>query len=150
VLPLTPHSEAAECRLGPPSGGAILLKAFLMSSRTTCLSNFEEFSIVHPVALVIGLVVVGALLAGCGSKDTPKIETFQAPEIDPLVEARTMLKNYASGMPVTSEAESFPELVERVRKKDPAKADVLDKGLSEIKANPKNAASKAKELLQKL
>lgn len=104
----------------------------------------------HRMALVIGLVVVGVLLAGCGSKDTPKIETFQAPQVDPLVEARTILNNYASGMPVTSEAESFPELVERVRKKDPAKADVLEKGLSEIKAHPQKAASKAKELLQKL
>lgn len=104
----------------------------------------------HRMALVIGWMVAGWLLAGCGQKDTPKIETFQAPQVDPLVEVRTILTNYANGMPVTSEAESFPELVARVREKDPAKADLLEKGLSEIKAQPQKAASKAKELLQKL
>ena len=104
----------------------------------------------HRMALMIGLAAAGWLLAGCGSKDTPKVETFQAPAVDPLVEVRTILNNYASGMPVTSEAESFPELVARVREKDPAKADVLEKGLAEIKQHPQQAASKAKELLKKL
>jgi hypothetical protein len=53
-------------------------------------------------------------------------------------------------MPVTSEAEGFPQLVERVRQKDPAKAELLDKGLTQIKQNPATAQSKAKELLPKL
>lgn len=98
----------------------------------------------------IGLILLVVLLAGCRPQGTPKVETFQAPAVDPLVEVRTILTNYANGMPVTSEAESFPELVARVREKYPAKADLLEKGLSEIKAHPQTAASKAKELLQKL
>ena len=53
-------------------------------------------------------------------------------------------------MPVTSEADSFPDLVAKVKEKDPAKGEILDKGLSEIKANPASAQSKAKELLKKL
>ena len=45
---------------------------------------------------------------------------------------------------------SFADLVAKVKEKDPAKAELLDKGLSEIKANPASAQSKAKELLKKL
>lgn len=86
---------------------------------------------------------------GCNS-GTPKIETVQAPEADPLAEAKAMLTNYANGMPVTSEAEGFPQLVERVKKKDAAKADLLEKGLNQIKQNPGTAKAKASELLKQL
>ena len=53
-----------------------------------------------------------------------------------MAEARTILTNYANGMPVTSEAESFAELAARVKEKDPTKGEILDKGLAEIKARP--------------
>jgi hypothetical protein len=53
-------------------------------------------------------------------------------------------------MPVTSEAESFPDLVKRVKEKDAAKGDLLEKGLNEIKANPAVARPRATELLKKL
>jgi hypothetical protein len=86
---------------------------------------------------------------GCGA-DTPKVQTVEAPASDPLAEVRTILNNYANGMPVTSEAESFPELIARVKEKDPAKGEVLEKGLTEIKTNPAIAQAKAKELLKQL
>jgi len=53
-------------------------------------------------------------------------------------------------MPVTSEVESFPDLIARVKEKDPAKGELLEKALNEIKANPRTAQAKAKELLPKL
>jgi len=101
------------------------------------------------------LVLAAILLAfpafvGCNQSGTPKVETVKAPEPDPLAEAKTILTNYANGMPVTSEAESFPDLAARVKAKDPAKGEILEKGLSEIKAKPSIAQSKAKELLGKL
>jgi hypothetical protein len=86
---------------------------------------------------------------GC-NRGTPTVETYQAPPSDPLAEAKTILKNYASGMPVTSEAESFPDLAKRVKEKDPVKGELLDKGLQAIKANPSSAKGKATELLKQL
>jgi len=91
-----------------------------------------------------------ALLAGCGPPGTVNEEAIQTKAPDPIAEARATLTNYANGMPVTSEASSFPQLVERVRAVDPGKADILDKGLKDIMANKRNPAPKAKELLKKL
>jgi hypothetical protein len=86
---------------------------------------------------------------GCQS-GTPKVETYAPAADDPLAEAKATLTNYANGMPVTSEAESFPDLVKRVKEKDAAKGDLLEKGLNEIKANPAVARPRATELLKKL
>jgi hypothetical protein len=96
-------------------------------------------------------VAVGfALLTGCAQSGTPKVEVVKAPEADPIAEVKAMLTNYANGQPVTSEAEEFGPLAERVKAKDAAKGELVAKGLSEIKANPASAQTKAKELLKKL
>src|SRR3954468_18055820 len=84
------------------------------------------------------------MTAGCSS-GTPKIETVQAPAPDPVARARTILTNYANGMPVTSEAESFADLAAQVKAKDAAKGEIVEKGLADIKANPASAKSKAAE-----
>jgi len=89
------------------------------------------------------------MAAGCNS-GTPKIETVQAPAPDPVARVKTMLTNYANGMPVTSEADSFSDLAAQVKAKDPAKGEIVEKGLADIKANPASAKSKATELLKKL
>src|SRR5947207_12275009 len=98
-------------------------------------------------SLLISLVVVLACISliGCGPSGTPPVQTYQVPAPDPIARAKTILTNYANGMPVTSEADSFPDLVAKVKEKDPAKGEILDKSLSEIKANPASAQSKAKE-----
>jgi hypothetical protein len=87
---------------------------------------------------------------GCSGAETPKVQTVEAPVADPLVEAKTILNNYANGMPVTSEAESFPDLIARAKEKDAAKGALLEKGLMEIKSNPASAQAKATELLKQL
>jgi hypothetical protein len=94
-------------------------------------------------------ILTGFTLAACNS-GTPKIETVQAPEADPVAEAKAILTNYANGMPITSEAEGFPQLIERVKQKDAAKGEILEKGLNHVKQNPSSAPSKAKELLKQL
>jgi hypothetical protein len=86
---------------------------------------------------------------GC-NQGTPKVESVQAPPSDPLAEAKTILNNYAKGRPVTSEAESFADLAKRVKEKDAAKGELLDKGLQAIKASPASAQAKATELLKQL
>lgn len=95
-------------------------------------------------------VSAAALLAGCGPPGTVKEESIETKAPDPIAEARAALTNYANGRPVTSEASTFPQLVERVRAVDPAKADILDKGLKDIMSNKQGTAAKAKELLKKL
>ena len=100
---------------------------------------------------VLGVIVMSvAMLAGCAQSGTPKVETVKAPEPDPIAEVKAMLTNYSNGQPVTSEAESFTDLAARVKAKDAAKGEVIEKGLNEIKANPASAQSKARELLKKL
>jgi hypothetical protein len=88
--------------------------------------------------------------SGCGGGQLPKVETFQAPTPDPVARAKTILTNYANGMPVTSEASSFDDIVAAVKAKDAAKGEVLEKGFTAIKANPSTAKSKATELLKQL
>ena len=78
------------------------------------------------------------------------METVKAPVSDPLAEVKTILTNYTNGQPVTSEASSFPDLIARVKAKDAAKGEILEKGLNEIAANPATARAKAQELLKKL
>jgi hypothetical protein len=86
---------------------------------------------------------------GC-NRGTPAIQSIAAPAVDPLAEAKAILANYAKGRPVTSEAESFPALAERVKQQDAAKGELLGQGLASIKANPRTARSKAAELLKRL
>jgi hypothetical protein len=96
------------------------------------------------------LLVGGSVgFLGCQS-GTPKVETVEAPVADPVAEAKAILSNYVNGMPVTSEAESFPSLIERVKEKDAAKGAALEKGLNQVKQNPASAPSIAKELLKQL
>ena len=44
----------------------------------------------------------------------------------------------------------FPNLVEGVRKTDPARADILEKGFAELQKPKANTAAKAKEILKAL
>jgi hypothetical protein len=100
-------------------------------------------------AIVFMLLACGGF-TGCGGGQTPKIQTFQAPAPDPVARAKTILTNYSNGMPVTSEAESFGDIVSAVKAKDAAKGEILEKGFAAIKANPTTAKSKATELLKQL
>lgn len=97
--------------------------------------------------LVAALTLGGFGLAGCGA---PGEQQITVPQVDPLEEAKRYLQNYANGQPVTSEATAFPKLVEDVKKVDPAKGEILEKGLAEIQASPATAADTAKDLLTKL
>jgi hypothetical protein len=92
---------------------------------------------------------VVAVVLGCDT-GKPKIEKIEAPPPNAINEAKAILTNYANGQPVTSEAESFDEIVQRVRAVDSAKADVLEATFKAIKANRNIAQARAKEALKKL
>ena len=49
-----------------------------------------------------------------------------------------------------SEAMTFDEIVEDVRKTDPQKATILEKGFADLKRSPANRSAKARELLKQL
>jgi hypothetical protein len=100
-------------------------------------------------AVLAPMLIMGIGFLGCNS-GTPKVEVVKPPAPDPIARVKAMLTNYANGMPVTSEADSFGDLAAQVKQKDPAKGEIVEKGLGEIKANPGSAKSKATELLKKL
>jgi len=97
------------------------------------------------------LCVALGLVTGAGC--TPRAEgerEIEVKEVDQLAEARTILQRYANGQPMSSEAMSFPKLVEDVKAKDAKKGEILEKGLDELQKAPASARqAKAKELLKK-
>ena len=97
---------------------------------------------------LVAALALAVFAIGCGPGGE-RIEVKSAN--DPLAQARAVLQRYADGQPLSSEVSSFPKLVEDVRQVDPAKADILEKGLADIqKASPSARPAKAKEVLQKL
>jgi hypothetical protein len=91
------------------------------------------------------------LVAGCGEEGRIKPETIEVKEDTPLKRATTLLQSYAKGQALGSEVESFPSLVGDLRATDAQRADVLEKGLEELKKTKGPAtAAKAKEILARL
>ena len=102
--------------------------------------------VVYGVILTLAVVQ----LAGCGTQSSQKKRTIQVAEQSGLGQAKQLLEGYVGGNPVGSEAESYADIVTAVRDEDAAKADILEAGFKEIKADPPRAARKAKELLSRL
>jgi hypothetical protein len=96
--------------------------------------------------LGVGIILVALLgLCGCG-KDAPV-------EVKPqsgLERAKEILNDYANDVPMGSEVATFEEIVAEVRKTDPQKAAILEKGFADLKRSPGNLKSKARELLKQL
>jgi hypothetical protein len=67
-----------------------------------------------------------------------------------LERAKVILNDYAKGAPMGSEVMTFAEIVEEVRKTDPQKATILEKGFADLKRSPRNRGDKARELLKQL
>ena len=67
-----------------------------------------------------------------------------------LERAKVILNDYAQGAPMGSEAMTFEEIVEEVRKTDPQKATILEKGFTDLKRSPGNLSGKARKLLEQL
>lgn len=101
-----------------------------------------------------GRLLVAACLAafalGCASGvREEKIEVKESN--DPLSLPRSILQRYAEGQPLGSEATTFPKMVEEVRRVDPVRADLLERGLEDLQqAAPELRPGKAKQLLDQL
>jgi hypothetical protein len=98
--------------------------------------------------LGVGIIFVALLgLCGCG-KDPPPVEVKPQSGLE---RAKAILNDYAQGAPMGSEVETFPEIVEEVRRSEPQKAEILEKGFADLKRSPSNLrAAKARELLKQL
>ena len=95
----------------------------------------------------IGIVFMALLgLCGCGRNSSHV-------EIQPqsgLERAKVILNDYASGVPIGSEAATYEEVVAEVRKTDPQKATILEKGFADLKRSKQNLRDKARALLNQL
>jgi hypothetical protein len=96
--------------------------------------------------LGVGIIFI-ALLGLCGCKKEPPIEVQPQGGLE---RAKAILNDYANGAPMGSEAMTFEEIVEEVRKIDPKKATILEKGFADLKRSPGNRSSKSRELLKQL
>jgi hypothetical protein len=97
--------------------------------------------------LTVGIIFTALLgLWGCGPGKGPQPGAKQSG----LERAKVILNDYAQGAPMGSEAMTFEEIVEDVRKTDPQKADLLEKGFADLKRSPANRSAKARELLKRL
>src|SRR5262245_14474669 len=90
----------------------------------------------------VWMAVVFAAAFGCSGG--PQEKVIPIPAGDPLANARSVVQRYAEGQPVASEVTAFPHFVEDLRKVDPERADILEKGLNDIQANPGARVSTAK------
>jgi hypothetical protein len=95
-------------------------------------------------------VVVGPLLAGCAPSGVPQPRVIKVEKQPPLQVVRTQLEQYAAGQALDSEREFFPGWVRDVRASDPQVADLIEEGLQQIEANPAQARTISKKILEKL
>lgn len=100
--------------------------------------------------LLLACLAWVTIVAGC-STGVPEETIEVKASNDPLFQPRSILQRYADGQALGSEVTSFPYMVENVRKVDPERADILEKGFAELQsAAPGARRAKAKELLDKI
>jgi len=110
------------------------------------MKGFSVSRLVMVCAAVMSLAV-----AGCSQGSRPEQTIEVKASNDPLELPRSVLRQYAAGQPMGSEAAGFEAMIETVRKSDAARADLLQKGLADIQAaNPAARSAMAKTLLDKL
>lgn len=98
---------------------------------------------------ILGSALLAAVVCSGCNPGTPEVKTYQVKTASGIDQAKQLLERYANGSPLGSEVTSFPQIVSEVKKTDPQKADVLEKGLADLQKGGDTAA-KAKELLKQL
>jgi len=96
--------------------------------------------------LGVGIICTALFgLCGCGKNRTVEVQPQSG-----LERAKGILNDYASGVPLGSEAATFEEIVAEVRQTDQQKATILEKGFADLKRSPQNLSGKARALLKQL
>ena len=94
-------------------------------------------------------LLLSAFALGC-SKPVKEENIEVKASNDPLEQPRVILKRYAEGQPLGSESTSFAYMVEQVRKVDPQRAEVLERGFADLQNSKTGLKAKAKDLLAKI
>jgi hypothetical protein len=95
------------------------------------------------------MLLIGSSLIGCGGVKEERIKVSVSN--DPLEQPRSLLKRYADGQPLGSEATMFASMIDSVKKTDPKRGEVLEAGLKKLQeATADERASIASELLKQL
>ena len=94
---------------------------------------------------IIFMALLGLWGCGAGAK-APVVDKPQ----NVVEQAKVILNEYAQGGPMGSEAARFEDIVEELKKTDPQKATILEKGFADIKKSPNSRQAKARELLKQL
>ncbi len=98
--------------------------------------------------LGVGIIFMALLgLFGCGLGGSPPVEVKPQGGLE---RAKGILNDYAQGVPMGSEAETFEEIVQEVRQTDPQKAALLEKGFADLQRDSRNLSGKARALLKQL
>jgi hypothetical protein len=100
------------------------------------------------LCLVAGLLT-GLMQTGCSRSGVPQPRVVKY-DYDPLQVVRRYLEGYIDGVPVGSERELFPKLVDEIRNIAADKAAAVESGLAEIVKSPATARARAKKLLDEL
>jgi hypothetical protein len=96
--------------------------------------------------LLAGFVVA----VGCDNTQRGKREIPVNPGNDPLAPSRAVLERYARGEALASEVQSFPKLIEDVKKADAERGAIIEQALADIQKNPAGRAEIAKAALEKI
>jgi hypothetical protein len=96
--------------------------------------------------LGVGIVFV-ALLGHCGCGKAPPVDVQPQSGLE---RAKGILNDYANGAPLGSEGAMYAEIVAEIRKTDPQKAMIVEKGFADLKRSPQNLRDKSRALLKQL
>jgi hypothetical protein len=97
----------------------------------------------------LATLLAGLVTTGCGPS-LPQQSIEIKVVASPIERAKAILKQYENGQLMSSEASGFDALVQEVSKQDPAKGELLKKGLNDLKGAGPALPAKAKELAAKL
>jgi len=100
------------------------------------------------ICLAAGLLTA-LMQAGCSRSGVPQPRVIEY-DYDALQLVRTYLEGYIDGVPVGSEVELFPKLVDEIRNTDADKAAAVESGLADIVKSPASTRARAKKLLDAL
>ncbi|WP_020470716.1 hypothetical protein [Zavarzinella formosa] len=100
--------------------------------------------------MAAGIVLAGLLGLAAGCSPPVKTETIEVKPADPLAQVKTTLANYVKGQPLGSEVTAFPTMVETVKKANPEKGALVEKGFADLQKPGANTKAIAKDLLAKL
>ncbi len=121
----------------------------MFAQLVACRPAARRFVDGKPFTRLLPLAVVAALAIGCNASVQDKVMTGTGPGPGPVDEAKALIKRYADGEPIGSEAMVYDDLAQRVIAADAAKGAKVKKFLDDTQKKGVDANA-AKTLLKDL